>query len=164
MDSGFPGRGGAGRGDRGGSLAGQAHPARLGRALAPHPALDTFEGPGLRPKKIRITGLYTYPPVGSTVICADELGPVNPGPSHPHLPGHRTGAGSKRSSTRAAVGGRLRDAESRGNLAHRQVSCASGPRPAGCGPPTAGSTTDRACNVAPEGLAQVRETTTRCSC
>jgi hypothetical protein len=49
-----------------------------GRALAPHPVLDAIEGPGLRPKRTRIIGLYTHPPDDATVICADELGPVIP--------------------------------------------------------------------------------------
>ncbi|MET8419822.1 transposase [Streptomyces sp. NPDC005134] len=65
-------------GHRDGSLAGPPHSARRGRALAPHPVLDALQGPGLRPKRTRIIGLYTHPPDGGTVICADELGPVIP--------------------------------------------------------------------------------------
>ena len=52
-------------------------------------------GSGLRRKKGGIVPLYTAPPVGSTVICLDELGPLaarrSPGPSgsddahRPHL-------------------------------------------------------------------------------
>lgn len=53
-------------------------PGRRRRALAPHLVLDAFEGPGLRPRRTRNIGLYTHPPVGATVICADELGPVIP--------------------------------------------------------------------------------------
>ncbi|MEV5880381.1 transposase [Streptomyces sp. NPDC052101] len=51
---------------------------RRGCALAPHPVLDAIEGPALRPKRTRIIGLYTHPPEGATVICADEPGPVIP--------------------------------------------------------------------------------------
>jgi hypothetical protein len=40
--------------------------------------LEPLEGPGLRPKRTRIIGLYTHPPDGATVVCADELGPVIP--------------------------------------------------------------------------------------
>lgn len=78
MDPGFTGSGSAGRRDRREPLAGSSHPARRGRALAPHPVLDTLEGPGLRPKTTRIIGLYTHPPDDATVICADELGPAIP--------------------------------------------------------------------------------------
>ena len=35
-------------------------------------------GPGVRPKRSRIVGLYTDPPPDSTVVCVDELGPVTP--------------------------------------------------------------------------------------
>lgn len=78
MDPGFTGSGSAGRRDRREPLAGSSHPARRGRALAPHPVLDTLEGPGLRPKTTRIIGLYTHPPDDATVICADELGSAIP--------------------------------------------------------------------------------------
>jgi hypothetical protein len=78
VDAGFPGRSSTGRGRRGGPLTGQTDPARRGRAPAPHPVLDAIEGPGLRPKRTRIIGLYTHPPDDATVICADELGPVIP--------------------------------------------------------------------------------------
>lgn len=30
------------------------------------------------PTRVRIVGLYTQPPAGATVVCADELGPVVP--------------------------------------------------------------------------------------
>ena len=42
--------------------------------------------PGLRPKRARVIALYTTPPEATTVICADELGPVIPG-SFPPAPG-----------------------------------------------------------------------------
>jgi hypothetical protein len=35
-------------------------------------------GPRVRPKRSRIIELYTDPPLGSTVVCVDELGPVTP--------------------------------------------------------------------------------------
>ncbi|MFF2852133.1 helix-turn-helix domain-containing protein [Streptomyces sp. NPDC058001] len=53
-------------------------PDRRGRAPAPHSLLDPLEGPRLHGKRTRIIGLYTQPPDGATVICADELGPVIP--------------------------------------------------------------------------------------
>jgi hypothetical protein len=34
--------------------------------------------PGLRPKRAKVIALYTDPPEATTVICADELGPVIP--------------------------------------------------------------------------------------
>jgi DDE superfamily endonuclease len=46
--------------------------------LAADPLLDDEHRPGLRPKRTRIVSLYTDPPAGATVICADELGPVSP--------------------------------------------------------------------------------------
>ncbi|MGW6218222.1 transposase [Streptomyces sp. NPDC055109] len=78
VDAGFAGRGCAERGDRGGPLAGAPHPARGRGEVASHPVVDAVEGPGLRPKRTRIIGLYTQPPDGATVICADELGPAVP--------------------------------------------------------------------------------------
>jgi hypothetical protein len=38
--------------------------------------VGTESGPGVRPKRSRIVGLYTDPPPDSTVVCVDELGPV----------------------------------------------------------------------------------------
>jgi len=35
-------------------------------------------GPRVRPKRSRIIELYIDPPLGSTVVCVDELGPVTP--------------------------------------------------------------------------------------
>ncbi|MET7607975.1 hypothetical protein ABZS96_37165, partial [Streptomyces avermitilis] len=40
--------------------------------------MDPLEGSGLRGKRTRIVELYTSPPAGATVVCADELGPVIP--------------------------------------------------------------------------------------
>ncbi|MFI1766086.1 hypothetical protein ACH41H_29070 [Streptomyces sp. NPDC020800] len=40
--------------------------------------MDTLERCGLRGKRTRIVELYTSPPAGATVVCADELGPVIP--------------------------------------------------------------------------------------
>ncbi|MFC7642736.1 transposase [Streptosporangium lutulentum] len=46
--------------------------------MAPHPILDHEQGPGLRRKRTQVVGLYTDPPPGAVVVCADELGPVTP--------------------------------------------------------------------------------------
>jgi transposase len=54
--------------------------------VAPHPVVGPVEGPGLRGKRTRIVELYTSPPEGVTVVCADELGPVIPR-SFPPAPG-----------------------------------------------------------------------------
>ncbi|ACZ87600.1 hypothetical protein [Streptosporangium roseum] len=53
------------------------HGYRTG-ALAAHPLVDHLHRSGLRPIKAEVIGLYTRPPPGTTVICADELGPVTP--------------------------------------------------------------------------------------
>ncbi|MFE9934564.1 helix-turn-helix domain-containing protein [Streptomyces sp. NPDC005533] len=42
------------------------------------PARGAIEGQRCRGKRTRIIGLYTDPPAGATVVCADELGPVIP--------------------------------------------------------------------------------------
>src|SRR5262249_18527399 len=42
------------------------------------PQLGDEHRPGVRPERTRIVELCTAPPPGSTVICADELGPVIP--------------------------------------------------------------------------------------
>jgi Homeodomain-like domain-containing protein len=78
VDVGLPCRRGPAAGDRGEPIPGPPDPAGRRRTLAPHPLLDPLEGPGLRPKRTRIIGLYTHPPDGATVVCADELGPVIP--------------------------------------------------------------------------------------
>ncbi|MFE3002466.1 transposase [Nocardia sp. NPDC059246] len=39
--------------------------------------VDDEQGSLLRPKRTHIVGLYTQPPEGATVVCADELGPVS---------------------------------------------------------------------------------------
>ena len=46
--------------------------------MAPHPLLGHQQGPRRRGKRTRIVTLYTHPPDGVTVLCADELGPVIP--------------------------------------------------------------------------------------
>ena len=51
----------------------------LRRGHAGGPAfVDGQPRPRLRPKRARVIDLYTHPPAGVTVICADELGPVVP--------------------------------------------------------------------------------------
>jgi hypothetical protein len=40
--------------------------------------MDNQHRSGLCPKRTRIIGLYTDPPDDTTVVCADELGPVIP--------------------------------------------------------------------------------------
>lgn len=44
--------------------------------MVPDASVGTESGPGVRPKRSRIVGLYTDPPPDSTVVCVDELGPV----------------------------------------------------------------------------------------
>jgi DDE superfamily endonuclease len=51
--------------------------------------MDDQHRPGLRPKRARVIALYTAPPAGVTVVCADELGPVIPR-SFPPAPGWTT--------------------------------------------------------------------------
>jgi hypothetical protein len=48
--------------------------------------VDDQHRPGLRPKRAQVIALYTEPPEATTVICADELGPVIPR-SFPPPPG-----------------------------------------------------------------------------
>ncbi|MFE2972820.1 helix-turn-helix domain-containing protein, partial [Streptomyces sp. NPDC059340] len=57
---------------------GTSDTAGRGGALAAHALVDPLEGSGLRGKRTRIVELYTSPPDGATVVCADELGPVIP--------------------------------------------------------------------------------------
>ena len=56
--------------------------------LAADPQLGHKHRSGVRPKRTRVVELYTAPPPGSTVICADELGPVIPR-TFPPAPGCR---------------------------------------------------------------------------
>ena len=46
--------------------------------MARDPQLGCQHRSGVRPKRTAVVALYTAPPQGSTVICADELGPVIP--------------------------------------------------------------------------------------
>ena len=62
----------------GGPQPGPADPAGREGPLAADPQLGDQHRPGVRPKRTRVVELYTAPPPGSTVICADELGPVIP--------------------------------------------------------------------------------------
>src|SRR3954453_15960180 len=59
-------------------LPGTPDPAGRGRALAPPPLLDHQRRSGVRPKRTRVIEYYTHPPAHTTVIAADELGPVMP--------------------------------------------------------------------------------------
>src|SRR5215218_1664166 len=76
----------AGRADRRGPrgrhrhrpLPGAPDPAGRGRALASPPLLGQQRRSGVRPKRTRVVGYYTHPPPDTTVIAADELGPVMP--------------------------------------------------------------------------------------
>src|SRR6266540_4245270 len=72
------------------ALARAEPPGRLHQGgeglLAPDQLVDDQHRPGLRPKRARVIALYTDPPEETTVICADELGPVIPR-SFPPAPG-----------------------------------------------------------------------------
>jgi len=76
LDAGYLEPGGAGRRHRRGAQPGPADPAGREGALAADPQLGHEHRPGVCPKRTRIVELCTAPPPGSTVICADELGPV----------------------------------------------------------------------------------------
>ena len=78
VDPGHPRPGGPGRRHRRGAQPGPADPAGREGALAADPQLGDEHRSGVRPKRTRVVELYTAPPPGSTVICADELGPVIP--------------------------------------------------------------------------------------
>jgi Winged helix-turn helix len=72
-----------GLGDRPGSgrkprLTEQERSARRRCALAPEATVGRECGSAVRPKRSRIIELYTDPPLGSTVVCVDEKGPVTP--------------------------------------------------------------------------------------
>src|SRR5262249_2603310 len=72
------GPGGPGRRHRRGAQPGAADPAGGEGALAADPQLGHQHRSGVRPKRTAVVELYTAPPPGSVVICADELGPVVP--------------------------------------------------------------------------------------
>src|SRR3954451_21754961 len=59
-------------------LPGAPDPARRGRALAASALVGGQRRSGVRPKRTRVVGCYTHPPKDTTVIAADELGPVMP--------------------------------------------------------------------------------------
>src|SRR5215470_10478197 len=90
MDAGHPHRGGAAAGHPGPAQPGAADLAGGEGALAPDPQLGCEHRPGVRPKRTAVVELYTAPPEGSTVICADELGPVTPR-TFPPAPGWSPG-------------------------------------------------------------------------
>jgi hypothetical protein len=83
-----PGR--PGRRDRRGPQPGAADPAGAEGALAADPQLGGQHGSGVRPQRTRIVEPCTAPPEGSTVICADELGPAVPR-TFPPAPGWSPG-------------------------------------------------------------------------
>src|SRR3954465_3855201 len=59
-------------------LPGAPDPAGRRGALAASPLVDQQRRSGVRPKRTRVVELYTHPPAQTTVIAADELGPVMP--------------------------------------------------------------------------------------
>ncbi len=65
-------------GHRGRPQPGEVHPAGRGGALAKQQAVGREPRSRVRPKRSKIVGLYTNPPPNSTVVCVDELGPINP--------------------------------------------------------------------------------------
>src|SRR6201999_985081 len=79
-----------GRRHRGGAQPGAADPAGGEGALAPDPQLGHQHRPGGRPKRTTVVELYTAPPEGSTVICADVPGPEIPR-TFPPAPGWSPG-------------------------------------------------------------------------
>src|SRR6266540_3531712 len=86
LDPGHPGRARPGRRHPGGPQPGPPDPHQRTGALATDPLVDDQHRPGLRPKRAKVIALYTDPPEETTVICADELGPVIPR-SFPPAPG-----------------------------------------------------------------------------
>ena len=82
--------GGPGCRHRRGAQPGAADPAGREGPLAADPQLGHKHRSGVRPKRTRVVELYTAPPPGSTVICADELGPVIPR-TFPPAPGWSPG-------------------------------------------------------------------------
>lgn len=46
--------------------------------MAKRSVVDRKRGSRVRPKRTRVVTLYTNPPLNSSVICLDELGPVSP--------------------------------------------------------------------------------------
>ena len=74
---------------RRGAQPGPADPAGREGPLAADPQLGDQHRPGVRPKRTAVVELYTAPPPGSTVICADVARPGDPA----HLPA-RTGNGA----------------------------------------------------------------------
>src|SRR3954470_8366182 len=59
-------------------LPGAPDPAGRGRALAAPPLVGDQRRSGVRPKRTRVVDYYIHPPPNTTVIAADELGPVTP--------------------------------------------------------------------------------------
>src|SRR6202008_3939111 len=78
MDPGHPRRGGAAGWHPGTAQPGTADTSGREGAMARDPQLGCQHRSGVRPKRTAVVALCTAPPQGSTVICADELGPVIP--------------------------------------------------------------------------------------
>src|ERR1700745_2601031 len=78
MDPGHPRRGGAAGWHPGTEQPGTAGTSGREGALARDPQLGCQHRSGVRPKRTAVVALCTAPPQGSTVICADELGPAIP--------------------------------------------------------------------------------------
>src|SRR6516225_9236622 len=78
MDPGHPRPDGPGRRHRRGAQPGPADSPGGEGALAADPQLGGQHRSGVRTERTRVVELCTAPPPGSTVICADELGPVIP--------------------------------------------------------------------------------------
>src|SRR2546429_7539621 len=90
MDPGHPRPDGPGRRDPGRPQPGPADLAGREGPLAADSQLGGQHRPGVRPKRTAGVELYTAPPPGSTVICADELAPVIPR-TFPPAPGRPPG-------------------------------------------------------------------------
>jgi hypothetical protein len=67
-------------------LAGAQNPAGGRGPVAAGPVVGRLQGPGLRPKRTAVIDLYTRTPTDTTVVCADELGPLIPR-AYPPQPG-----------------------------------------------------------------------------
>src|SRR5262249_45046740 len=90
VDAGHADERGPGGRDRRAPLAGPADPFGRGGEMATPAVLDHQQGSRVRRKRTKIVDLYTHPPDGAVVVCADELGPVVPR-AFPPAPGWSPG-------------------------------------------------------------------------